>query len=76
MLTENQLKRNTLTRAFALAYMDRADPDGGFGYALEFGESVVQHYDTRELNDWLSQIEDGYTVQYNPDFGDFELEDE
>ena len=73
MLNENQLKRNQLTRVFALAYMERADPDGGFEYALKFAESIVQHYDTSELNTWLDDIELGYEVEYLPDFGDFEL---
>ena len=75
MLTENQLKRNELTRVFAIAYMERADPDGGFGYALDFAKSIVQHYDTNELNTWFNDIEEGNEVEYLPDFGDFELVD-
>ena len=73
MITENQRKRNALIKIFAMAYMDRADPDGGFPYAKKFAESIVQHYDTKELNNWTNEIEIGYTVEYLPDFGDFEV---
>lgn len=72
MSTPNQ----DLIREFAVCYMEAASPDGGYGYALEFAKSIIQHMSPLEIQDFLNNIDDGEVLIYDRDFGDFVTEEE
>lgn len=70
-----------LTRLFAVCYIEAADHDGGFEYALIFAKSIIQHMTPLEIQDFLDNIYNGDVLVYDIDFGDFiteyeEAEDE
>lgn len=68
--------RKHLTRQFALAFMERADPDGGYGYAVAYAASIVRHYDGKELMVWTLNIAAGDEIDYDPNSGDFFIKED
>ena len=60
-----------LINLFADCFMESADPDGGYEYALAFAREEIESMSHLEIADTLDNIANGEVVVYDPDFCEF-----